>query len=98
MTEFNPEAIDGDGDGIVQEGTEFERPVDAPLEAPESVVEAVEEPAPTVEPKKAPKGFIVALDGDNYEAVAERLGIDKFELYELNQAQPIYPGTLLRKK
>ena len=25
--EYNPDAIDGDGDGIVQEGTEFERPV-----------------------------------------------------------------------
>ena len=23
---YNPNAIDGDGDGIVQEGTEFERP------------------------------------------------------------------------
>ena len=25
---YNPNAIDGDGDGIVQEGTEFERPID----------------------------------------------------------------------
>lgn len=25
---FDPNAIDGDGDGIVQEGTEFERPID----------------------------------------------------------------------
>jgi len=24
---YNPNAIDGDGDGMVQEGTEFERPV-----------------------------------------------------------------------
>jgi hypothetical protein len=26
--EYNPDAIDGDGDGIVQEGTEFERPIE----------------------------------------------------------------------
>ena len=25
---YNPNAIDGDGDGIVQEGTEFERSID----------------------------------------------------------------------
>ena len=25
---FDSKAIDGDGDGIVQEGTEFERPID----------------------------------------------------------------------
>jgi hypothetical protein len=27
-SEYNPDAVDGDGDGIVQEGTEFERPVE----------------------------------------------------------------------
>jgi len=26
-SEYNPNAVDGDGDGIVQEGTEFERPI-----------------------------------------------------------------------
>jgi hypothetical protein len=26
--QFNPEAKDGDGDGIVQEGTPFERPIE----------------------------------------------------------------------
>lgn len=26
--EFNPEAKDGDGDGMVQDGTEFERPIE----------------------------------------------------------------------
>lgn len=29
---YNPDAIDGDGDGIVQEGTEFERPAGTQLE------------------------------------------------------------------
>ena len=27
-SEYNPDAVDGDGDGIVQEGTEFERPIE----------------------------------------------------------------------
>jgi len=26
-SEYNPNAIDGDGDGIIQEGTQFERPI-----------------------------------------------------------------------
>tara|TARA_R110000796_G_scaffold114619_2_gene226312 strand:- start:1923 stop:2186 length:264 start_codon:yes stop_codon:yes gene_type:complete len=26
--QFKPEAIDGDGDGFVQDGTEFERPIE----------------------------------------------------------------------
>jgi hypothetical protein len=54
MSEFNPEAIDGDNDGLVQEGTEFERNVDelevnpveeAPVVAPEILEEAPAEPA-----------------------------------------------------
>lgn len=31
--QFKPEAIDADGDGIVQEGTPFERPVEAEIQA-----------------------------------------------------------------
>jgi hypothetical protein len=84
MTEFNPEAIDGDGDGLVQEGTEFERPV-----------EEIQEPAV---PEKAPKGFLFALDGDNYAVIADRLGVDAVELWKLNNENPVYPGTLIRKK
>lgn len=45
MAEFNPEAKDGDGDGIVQEGTEFERPIE------ELEVNPVED-APVVEDVK----------------------------------------------
>jgi hypothetical protein len=26
-SEYNQDAVDGDGDGIIQEGTEFERPI-----------------------------------------------------------------------
>lgn len=49
MTEntFNPEAIDGDNDGLVQEGTEFERTVEE-LEV-NPVEETVAEELPVVE-------------------------------------------------
>lgn len=33
-TEFNPKAVDRDKDGIIQEGTKFERPVEKRTEAP----------------------------------------------------------------
>ena len=36
---YNPNAIDADGDGIVQEGTKFERPVKKSKKAAEPVVE-----------------------------------------------------------
>lgn len=54
MTEdtFNPDARDGDGDGIIQEGTPFERPMDEaeinPVE--ETLAEVAEEPPVVVEP------------------------------------------------
>lgn len=51
--EFNPDAIDGDGDGLVQDGTEWERPVDeAVAEEPAAEEAKVEEP---VVEKAAPK-------------------------------------------
>lgn len=63
--EFNPNAIDGDGDGMVQDGTEFERPVEEVVVEPEPVVtEAPEaesdgliaspEPVASSEPALAP--------------------------------------------
>lgn len=61
--EFNPNAIDGDGDGMVQDGTEFERPVEEvavePVveEAPETKDEGVissPEPVASAEPALAP--------------------------------------------
>jgi hypothetical protein len=73
VKQFNPEAIDGDADGLVQDGTEFERPV-------------------------APEGFMFAQEGDNYAVIADRLGVDAVALWKLNYENPIYPGTLLRKK
>lgn len=60
MTEstFNPEAVDGDNDGLIQEGTPFERPVDQLLVNPveevvaETAAEPVEEEVVAEEPKK----------------------------------------------
>jgi hypothetical protein len=53
MAEFNPEAIDGDNDGLVQEDTEFERAVDElevnPVEEAPVVAPEVIEDAPVVE-------------------------------------------------
>jgi hypothetical protein len=36
---YNPNAIDADGDGIVQEGTKYERPVKKSKKAAEPIVE-----------------------------------------------------------
>jgi hypothetical protein len=43
---YIPNAFDGDGDGLVQDGTEFERPVGTEIEgqpAPETEIETNEE-------------------------------------------------------
>ena len=54
---FNPEAKDGDGDGMVQDGTEFERPIEDlavdPTETPADDVITAPEPvesAPAITP------------------------------------------------
>lgn len=65
---LNPVAVDGDKDGLVQDGTKFERP----------------------------KGFIVAEDGDNYQTIADRLGVKAETIFETNAGQVIYPGALVK--
>jgi hypothetical protein len=48
--EFNPEAIDGDNDGMIQDGTRFERPIeDAELNPAQDNSDAPEEPAVAAE-------------------------------------------------
>lgn len=47
MSEFNDKAKDGDGDGFVQDGTEWERPVEEVSVEPETNEEPAEE-APTL--------------------------------------------------
>ena len=51
--EFKPDATDGDGDGMVQDGTEWERPVEEAAVVPESVVEDVLETATISEAPEA---------------------------------------------
>jgi hypothetical protein len=61
---YAPEALDGDGDGLVQDGTEFERPVGTEFDW------AVEE---TFEPKLAENPKIYKLgEGENIQTVAEK--------------------------
>lgn len=64
---YVPKAIDADGDGLVQDGTEFERPVGTELEA-----ELIEEiPEETFIHSAAPETHTV-LEGENIQAIAER--------------------------
>lgn len=103
-TTFNPDAIDADGDGIVQEGTEFERPLgqccakdeceECPFDEPEVVEVVAEIPS-------APTGkTYTAKDGDTYASIAaahKPAGVKSFDyaqtLYEANNAKPIRAGV-----
>lgn len=76
---YKPAAVDADGDGIVQEGTEFERPVGTDL--PEeccmqdcgecSFSEATEAVSEATTPSQGVKVY-VARDGDTYASVASQ--------------------------
>lgn len=68
-------------------------------EAVEGPLEAEEVATEVVAPIEAPKGFIVALDGDNYRTIAERVGkVTAEELHALNGEAPVYVGGLVRIK
>lgn len=71
-----------------------------PVETPESPVEATEPSKASKSAVKAPEGFIVAVDGDNYQTIAERLGkgYTPAGIFESNMAQAIYPGALVKVK
>lgn len=64
--EFNPEATDGDGDGFVQDGTPFERPVEDVLVDP-TAEETVEAPAEDTivspEPEEEAPAIVPVADG-----------------------------------
>lgn len=79
---FKPEAIDADGDGIVQEGTEFERPIE-----PEVIVEA---PASSYLAEDGDSYASIA-------AKFPKPGLSKHdrssELYALNGGKKLNPGT-----
>ena len=106
-TTYKPDAIDGDGDGIVQEGTEFEREVGTDL--PEATVSeaiepelVVEEPEAVLETPKPPvDGNVwVADEAVSYAVLAARFlpeGMKKHDyakqLYAINKGKTILPGT-----
>jgi hypothetical protein len=71
-----------------------------PEEGFESPVEATEPVKATKSPVKAPEGFIVALEGDNYQTIADRLGkgYSPESVQEANLFQAIYPGALVKVK
>jgi hypothetical protein len=87
---YKPAPVDLDNDGIVQEGTPFERPVD-------EVIEETENFTPTPVPNPC---CYTVQDGDSYAAIAGMFpteGMTKHEraqeLYQLNGGKPLNPGT-----
>lgn len=65
---YVPQAVDADGDGLVQEGTEFERPVDTEF-TEEQLIEALQEPG--VEVWVSTDTYIVQ-EGENIQSIAEK--------------------------
>lgn len=96
-SEFNPKPLDSDNDGLVQEGTEFERPVEpefateADFAASKAVIEAATIPESHVEPVEAVKPLrkvntFFAMPGDSYASLAAQLcpeGMTKHEYAKL---------------
>lgn len=101
---YNPAPIDADGDGLVQDGTEFERPVEETLEPiEETVEEAVEAPVevPAINPAElVHEAVYVAKDGDTYASIAARLNPGEVSnynyakaLFDLNKGKTLREGT-----
>ena len=87
---FNPAPVDADGDGIVQEGTEFERPIEPAFETEEEF-KASKPVAPST---------YTAKDGDSYAAIAEKFpkdGMSKhersLEIWRNNGGKFLHEGT-----
>jgi hypothetical protein len=71
MSEFNDKATDGDGDGFVQDGTEWERPVEELTVEPETTEEPVtEDPAPVEE-----KGEVISSPEPSEEKAEPALAL-----------------------
>ena len=65
---YVPEALDGDGDGMVQDGTEFERPVGTEIDELVEVIEIVE----PVMQQATPEGTVTLGEGENIITIAKR--------------------------
>ncbi len=103
---YKPAAVDADGDGIVQEGTEFERPVDTELEVEVTDQVEIEDTASealeaTVEASTPVQGVsvYVASESDTYASVASQFlpaGMKKHdyatELYNKNRGATLTAG------
>lgn len=69
--EFNPDALDGDGDGFVQDGTIHERPVEVVVEEVAVVAEEVEEAPAAAAPKKVKNSNVkTSLKNDTVVSLA----------------------------
>lgn len=108
-TAYVPNAIDADGDGIVQDGTIWERPVGKEydvdpadmVENEDTTPEVTEDVLPAPTPVLDSSSW-VADESLSYAAVADRFlpaGMKKHDyavyLHELNKGKPINPGTVV---
>jgi LysM repeat protein len=64
-----------------------EEPLEAPVEVAPDIV-----PAVIADPAERPSS-VRALPGDSYVSIAERHGVNAYELIELNSHSPISTGT-----
>lgn len=65
---YVPQAIDADGDGLVQDGTEFERLVDTEF-TEEELIEALQEPGVEV---YVSTDIYIVQEGENIQSIAEK--------------------------
>jgi hypothetical protein len=109
---YKPEARDGDGDGLVQDGTVFERPIGTELTADEISERLNEQPeqpptGPAIDSEAIPApeqpNTHIAENGDSYALLADRYpvhGLTKHqratELFHINNASKIVPGNIIK--
>lgn len=107
---YNPAAKDGDGDGFVQDGTEWERPEDVePAETltdvepdlPEEPLASLETPVEAPIVIERPRTYLVKA-GDSYASIAKAhkpAGMTGFEyakdLLAANSGKALRPGVVI---
>lgn len=94
---YVPKALDADGDGMVQDGTEFERPVGTELAG------ELEEDTPVIVVETKKPGTHVVAEGENWQTIAalyapanvRRQDYAKI-LYDANGIKDLHPGMAVR--
>ena len=94
---YVPNAVDADGDGLVQDGTEFERPVGTELAG------ELEEHTPVVVIATSKPDVHIVAEGENWQTIAaiyapsnvRRQDYAK-DLYEANGIKDLRPGMVIR--